>query len=245
VNQYTDMSHERDLYMRLVQSEKLAAVGLLAGNIAHELNNPLSGISALSQILQTEMEPTHPHVADLIEIEKAAERCQLIIKNLLNFSQPSQSDELEEVNLNELINSTLPLLKTALRTQNLQSYFQEPLPFTCVQPSQLQQVIFNLVNNACQAMTTSGGALTIKTWSEGRYSCFSVTDTGPGIPEDIQNRIFEPFFTTKEVGMGTGLGLSVSRSIIEKFGGELTLSSAMGQGTTFTVSLPSGTIGAS
>jgi two-component system NtrC family sensor kinase len=240
VNHYIDVSHERELYMRLVQSEKLAAVGLLAGNIAHELNNPLSGIRALAQILQKELPVTDPHGTDLLEIEKAAIRCQQIIKNLLNFSEPS-SDHLEEVNVNEVVESTLPLLKTALRMQSLHTYFDEKVGSIKFQISQLQQVIFNLINNACQAMS-NGGVLTIKTWREGGAVCISVSDTGPGIPEDIQKRIFEPFFTTKGAGAGTGLGLSVSKNIVEKCGGQLKLISTVGQGTTFTVMIPSGTL---
>ncbi len=236
VNYYYDTTHERDLYLKLVQSEKLAAVGLFAGNIAHELNNPLSGIRALTQIMQSEIETTNPFLTDIHEIEKAAIRCQQIIKNLLSFSEPS-NDSFEEVNLNDMIDSTLPLLKTALRLVNLRKYYDSNLGIVCIQSSQIQQVIFNLINNATQAMGQDG-TLTLRTWSEGRYSCFSIADTGSGIPIEIQERIFEPFFTTKGVGVGTGLGLSVSRSIIEKYEGKLSLESSMGRGSTFTVYLP-------
>lgn len=236
VNHYTDISRERDLYMKLVQSEKLAAVGLLAGNIAHELNNPLSGIGAMAQVIQSEMSGTDPHREDLKEVERAAGRCQQIIRNLLNFSAPS-NDQQENADINDIIESTIPLLKTALRTQSFQTFYEKNLPNVLVPPSQLQQVFFNLINNACQAMP-GGGVLTIRTWKEGAFVCASVSDTGPGIPEDIQQRIFEPFFTTKEVGLGTGLGLSVSRSIIEKYEGQLKLRSQPGEGTTFTVMLP-------
>jgi signal transduction histidine kinase/FixJ family two-component response regulator len=237
VNHYTDISHERELYLKLVQSEKLAAVGLLAGNIAHELNNPLSGIRALAQFLKVQTETASSQHADLDEIEKAAIRCQNIIKNLLNFSEPSQKAP-SPTNINDLVESTLPLLKTALRNQNVQTHYGKNLPLVSVQPSELQQVIFNLINNACQAMA-NGGVLTIKTWSEGKGVCFSIADSGPGIPQDLRERIFEAFFTTKGVGTGTGLGLSVSRSIVEKWGGQLRLTSELGAGTVFTVSLPS------
>jgi signal transduction histidine kinase len=236
VNHYTDISHERDLYLKLVQSEKLAAVGLLAGNIAHELNNPLSGIRALAQYLKTEVEAHSNHHADLDEVEKAAVRCQQIIKNLLNFSEPGQEQDLQ-VDLSELVQSTLPLLKTALRNQNLHTYFGKNLSPVKLQPSQMQQVIFNLINNACQAMA-QGGVLTIKTWQQGNDIFLSIEDSGPGIPLELHQRIFEPFFTTKSAGSGTGLGLSVSRSIVEKFGGELNLKSEIGVGTTFTCTLP-------
>ena len=240
VNHYTDVSHERDLYLKLVQSEKLAAVGLLAGNIAHELNNPLSGIRALAQLLKSEVEESGSHFSDLDEVEKAAVRCQQIIKNLLNFSEPSKKDN-EPFDINDLIQTTLPLLKTVLRNQNVQTYYGDKLSKVSGQPGQFQQVIFNLINNACQAMA-GGGDLVIKTWQEGSYVHFSIADSGPGVPEELQQRIFEPFFTTKGVGTGTGLGLSVSKSIIEKFGGQLELESQLGNGTVFTVSVPSGKV---
>jgi two-component system NtrC family sensor kinase len=236
VNHYNDITTEKDLYLKLVQSEKLAAVGLLAGNIAHELNNPLSGIRSLSQILQTEIPSTSSHAADLLEIEKAAIRCHQIIKNLLNFSEPS-GDQVERIDINELISSTMPLLKTAVRNVNLHMHLDKKPVFVNVQPSQLQQVMFNLINNACQAMSV-GGTLELKSWSEGSMGCFSVRDTGPGISEELQKRVFEPFFTTKDAGSGTGLGLSVSRSIIENYKGELSLTSVVGQGTIFKVMLP-------
>jgi signal transduction histidine kinase len=197
----------------------------------------LSGISALAQLLKSETEASSSHHADLDEVEKAAIRCQQIIKNLLNFSEPSTEYE-EDVDINDLISMTMPLLKTNLRNQNVQTYFAQGLEKVKLQPSQIQQVIFNLVNNASQAMST-GGVLTIKTWQSKTGVCFSIADSGPGIPPELHQRIFEPFFTTKGVGTGTGLGLSVSRSIVEKLGGQLTLESKMGEGTVFTVVLPS------
>ncbi len=236
VNHYTDISRERELYMKLVQSEKLAAVGLLAGNIAHELNNPLSGLRAMSQVLKNEIPVGTPHHQDLDEIEKAAVRCQDIIKNLLNFSEAPQA-ALLSANINEVVTSTIPLLKTALRHQSLQVHLGEDLPLIKTQSSELQQVFFNLLNNACQAMP-SGGTITIKTWAKRNNVFISFTDSGPGMSPEIQDRVFEPFFTTKEVGVGTGLGLSVSRNIVEKHGGEMVLKSELGKGTSFVISFP-------
>jgi two-component system NtrC family sensor kinase len=146
-------------------------------------------------------------------------------------------DKVERIDINELISSTMPLLKTAVRNVNLHMHLDKKPVFVNVQPSQLQQVMFNLINNACQAMSV-GGTLELKSWSEGSMGCFSVRDTGPGISEELQKRVFEPFFTTKDAGSGTGLGLSVSRSIIENYKGELSLTSVVGQGTIFKVMLP-------
>lgn len=236
INYYTNLSQEKRLYMKLVQSEKLAAVGLLAGNIAHELNNPLAGIRTLSQLLLSDLSEGEGYYQDLKEVEVAAARCQGIITNLLSFSD-SGSVRIESVNMNNLVDNTLPLLKTALRNHNLQMFQGENLPLVQVNSSELQQVIFNLVNNACQAMD-AGGIITIKTWSDGENVMVSVEDSGPGIPEELHGRIFESFFTTKNVGEGTGLGLSVSRSIIEKYGGRLDLTSQVGEGTKFSIVFP-------
>jgi signal transduction histidine kinase len=236
VNHYMDVSGERELYMRLVQSEKLAAVGGLAGNIAHELNNPLSGIRAMAQVLRGELGASDPHGADLGEIENAAVRCQDIIRNLLGFSQ-AEGQAKQEFDLNALIERTLPLLKTALRQHSVQVLLMPDLKHAYGQPGQIQQVIFNLINNASQAMTLPG-TLTLRTWEEGAMIGFSVSDTGPGIPPEIRERIFEPFFTTKSAGVGTGLGLSVSRNIVEKAGGVMRLESFAESGSTFSVLLP-------
>jgi len=241
VNHYTDVSRERELYFKLVQSEKLAAVGLLAGNIAHELSNPLTGIKALAQILQGQFDQTDSAHQDLIEVEKASERCQQIIRNLLSFSQAREAAAQLSVNVNEAVQQTLPLLKTALRFQNVQTYFAENPPLVEIQLSELQQVIFNLIHNAAQAMP-EGGNLTITTSVVDDRVNIAVNDTGQGIPPELLHRIFEPFFTTKGAGVGTGLGLSVCRSILEKYKGELKVESEHGQGSTFTISLPFGTI---
>lgn len=236
VSHYLDISEERDLFMKLVQSEKLAAVGLLAGNIAHELNNPLSGIRALAQLIQTEIDKSDTRWGDLHEVELAAQRCQDIIKDLLYFSQ-SPSQQLIMVSLNDIVKKTIPMLKTSMRSHNLHLHLSENVPPTMLAAGLIQQVLFNLINNACQAMP-EGGRLTIESGRKRKKLWVSISDTGKGIPVEIQSKIFEPFFTTKKAGVGTGLGLSVSRSIIEKLGGELTFESKPGEGTTFRVEFP-------
>lgn len=243
INYYSDITDARKLYSRVVQNEKLGAIGLLAGNIAHELNNPLTGIRSLAQVLLHEIpeKGNEQTVADLTEVEKAAQRSQIIIKNLLDFSKSDDSEALQLVPMNEVVEKTLPLLKTAMRNHSSEIELQEGSDFVRVKLPLLQQVFFNLVNNACQAMP-GPGKVSIRTRTESKagsaWAVLEVADTGPGIPEPVLNHIFEPFFTTKEEGKGTGLGLSMSQSIVEKFGGSIEVKSEVDKGTCFYVYLP-------
>lgn len=239
VNQYVDITESRELYLKVLQSEKMGAIGKLAGHIAHELNNPLTGLRSLAQVLLQETPPGETLHADLVEIEKAASRSQKIIKNLLEFSQ-NESQPQVLISVDEIVEKTLPMLKTALRSHRFNLHLQAREALVEAEPHLLQQVVFNLVNNACQAMKDPG-TLTITTEvSAGtpRHVEFRVSDTGPGIPKEIQKKIFEAFFTTKKEGLGTGLGLSMSKSIVERFGGTIQFESEKGKGTVFCISLP-------
>lgn len=239
VNQYVDITESQELYLKVVQSEKMGAIGKLAGHIAHELNNPLTGLRSLSQVLIQETTPGEALHSDLIEIEKASLRSQRIIKNLLEFSH-SESQPQSLVTVDEIVEKTLPLLKTALRSHRFQLKLQSKEALVEVEPHLLQQVVFNLVNNACQAMKEPG-TLSISTQvanGNPRTVELKIGDTGPGIPPDIQDKIFEAFFTTKKEGIGTGLGLSLSKSVIERFGGKIHFDSSPATGTTFFINLP-------
>ncbi|UOE99858.1 ATP-binding protein [Bdellovibrio reynosensis] len=236
VNQYVDITQSRELYLRMLQSEKMGAIGMLAGNIAHELNNPLTGLRALAQVLLQEAPQDGNLHSDLIEIEKATARSQRIIKNLLDFSK-GEDQPSEFISVDEVIERTLPMLKSALRTHRLEVDLQTLNITVSVDSHLLQQVVFNLINNACQAMKDPG-RLRVTTRLDGGKVLVDIEDTGPGIPADIQRRIFEPFFTTKKEGHGTGLGLSMSKSIIEKFGGTIQFRNVEPHGTCFTIVLP-------
>jgi len=250
INHYVDVTAARELHSRMVQSEKMAAIGLLAGNIAHELNNPLTGIRSLSQVLLTELPENGTIRDDVSEVEKAAERSQKIIENLLDFSKGGTDQEQQRISLNEIVRRTLPMLKTAMREHRSEILLSEEEVDVRVEPHLMQQVVFNLVNNACQAMEEPG-TITIETGiaseseseSESerdgtRWSTLVVKDTGHGIAPEIIDSIFEPFFTTKKEGQGTGLGLSMSQSVIRKFGGDIRVRSQPGEGSEFTVRLP-------
>lgn len=242
INHYVDVTNSRALHSRLVQSEKMAAIGLLAGNIAHELNNPLTGIRSLAQILGTELESGSQVAEDIKEVERAAERSQKIIENLLDFSRGGTEEKQVRVSLNDIVNRTLPMLKTAMREHRSEIHLSEKSAMVRVEPHLMQQVVFNLVNNACQAMKEPGTITVETTVNEdavmGNWFELHIKDTGDGIPPEIIDNIFEPFFTTKSVGEGTGLGLSMSQSIIQKFGGQILVESSPGQGSEFIVRLP-------
>lgn len=236
VNQYVDVTQSRDLYLRMLQSEKLGAIGLLAGNIAHELNNPLTGLRSLAQVLIQEVQDKKELANDLLEIEKAASRSQQIIRNLLEFSTGTQQ-KVKQITMDEIVTKTMPMLKTVMRMHRQFLELDAESELIEVEPHLIQQVVFNLVSNACQAMKDPG-TLTIRTRAENQVVILEVADTGPGVPVELREKIFEPFFTTKKEGLGTGLGLSLTKKIIENFGGKIELISEVGRGSLFRVSLP-------
>ncbi|HCJ66366.1 MAG TPA: hypothetical protein DHV62_03335, partial [Elusimicrobia bacterium] len=225
---------------KLIQSEKLAALGQLAGGAAHELNNPLSGILGFAQILINEIPNDIPWKNDLKEIEKSAQRCKKIIASLLSFSRQSQFD-FKPANVNEVIEETLKLCEHQITLANVKivrNYAQNS-PFINASTSHLQQVFLNIIVNAQQAMP-KGGTLTINTYFREPDSIeISFIDTGIGIEKENLKHIFEPFFTTKEVGKGTGLGLSVSHGIIQKHQGNIRVESeGKDKGAKFVITLP-------
>lgn len=234
---FRDETRSVKLKSQMAQIEKMSAIGQLAGHIAHELNNPLTGIRSLTQILMRDPSVSSQVRGDLSEVERAAQRCQSIINNLLEFSRGGLTRKSEKLDLNQLVERTLPLLKSVLgRLRSNVDLCAEPL-WVKVEPHLMQQVIFNLVNNACQAIPGKG-SVEVKTSREGSRAVLEVRDSGHGIPESIRELIFEPFFTTKNEGEGTGLGLSLSRDFIRQFGGEIECESELNRGSIFRVRLP-------
>ncbi len=237
-NQYINNTEEKHMYLKIIQNEKIGAIGQLAGHIAHELNNPLSGLKSLSQIVLSETNPQSQIHLDLLEVEKAALRSQKIIKNLIEFSQPGKGELLEE-KLDEIIERTLPLLKSSLRPYRQNLSLNASHALVKLEPQLLQQVIFNLVNNACYALKgVEKGEVKIATYLEKDFAVINIADNGPGINQENLDKIFSPFYTTKKEGEGTGLGLSLSKSIIERFGGQLSVVSQPSCGASFFIKLP-------
>ena len=232
---YIDRSNERQLYSRILQSEKLSAIGALAGNLAHELNNPLTGIRSLAQLLIVEPNLGDQLTQDLVEIEKAAERSQKIITNLIDFARGSRRDEL--VKVDDLIQKTLSLLKSALRHHRLTISLAANKSLINIEPQLFQQVIFNLVHNACQAMEDVGD-VAIQSYVRKNQVLIEVIDSGPGISDQLKVKIFDPFFTTKSEGQGTGLGLFLVKQIIEKYKGHIEVKDQKPHGVRFVISFP-------
>ena len=228
---------------QLIQAEKMSALGQLAGGLAHEINNPLSGILGLTQLVLENTPKDSQNYADLKEIEKAVFRCKKIIVSLLSFSRQEKT-HMEPVSINEAIEETLTLCARQMELKHIKIVRQlaPGLPLVNADFQQLMQVFLNIFTNARDAMA-DGGELTIatsllKTPAGSGMLMTAITDTGAGIPPGIIDRIFDPFFTTKPVGKGTGLGLSVCIGIIDRHNGAIKAHSAPGKGTTFTISLP-------
>ena len=221
-------------------ASRLAAVGEMAAGIAHEINNPLTGVVALSQLMLEAGVP--PEMKDDMEaISSEGQRAANVVKNLLAFAR-SHTLSAQPVEINGIITQVLNLRAYEHRVNNIEvvTHFAAGLPEIIADHFQLQQVFLNIVLNAEQAMIElrGRGNLVVSTEQLGDIIRVSFTDNGPGVPPDIINRIFDPFFTTKEVGKGTGLGLSICYGIVTKLGGRLYARSQPGQGATFVIELP-------
>jgi signal transduction histidine kinase len=225
----------------LIQSAKLATIGQVTAGLAHEVNNPLNNISLTAEVLLEEL-PADGEVAtrEMVgEILAQTERAREVVQNLLVFIRMAKTTEPVVMDLVQITEDSIGLLKNQIRLSQIQvetDFSREPLR-TKGFPSQIEQVLVNIMLNAIQAMAL-GGSLTVRVLArpEERLGVVEIGDTGPGISAEDKKRIFDPFFTTKSDG--TGLGLSVSYSIIEKHEGNITLESEPGRGTIFRVALP-------
>jgi len=225
---------------QLVQSEKLAAIGQLAAGVAHELNNPLTGIMGFSQMVLEGDGLSKQQREDVESIFTQSKRCRDIILNLLQFSKRREFKK-EPIQIAPLLETTLQLVKYEFSSSgiDMSTEFQENLSPVWGDPSQLQQVFLNLITNAKHALEKKEPArLTIQLRQTSDKVILSFKDTGCGIPKENLGKIFDPFFTTKPVGKGTGLGLSISYGIIQEHQGTLRVESQEGEGSTFVIELP-------
>ncbi len=230
----------------VARAEKLAAVGRLAAGVVHEINNPLATISACAESLEARVNEGafdgSPALEDLRDylglIRSEAFRCKSITMGLLDFSRTRMSDHVT-IDLADVIRSAARLLSHQKRTSAVEFQLEiaEDLAYVSGDPGQLQQAIIALAANSLDAMSDSGGLLTIRAQNDADKVVLEVSDTGIGIPQENLTKIFEPFFTTKEIGRGTGLGLAVCYGILTEHGGTLNVQSTVGTGTTFTITL--------
>ncbi len=231
------MEELKQTQAQLVQSTKLAAIGELAANIAHEINNPLTSVLGFASFLAERLEPGAPTLEELQLIQEEAARARDIVRDLLQFSR--QSDFMPAMtDINVVVEQVVAMLRRqgALDRIEVTEEYGEHLGLVEVDVSRMKQVFLNIVNNAVYAMP-DGGALTIRTSTVGEFLHVDFTDSGTGIESDNLQRIFDPFFTTKPDVSGTGLGLSVSLGIVQSHGGTIEVVSELGKGSTFTVKL--------
>jgi PAS domain S-box-containing protein len=230
----------QETHLQLVSSEKMASLGKLAAGIAHEINNPLGGILIYSSLMIEDLPQDDPKRGDLSRIVQEAGRCKEIVKSLLEFARQTEP-KMEPTDINRAITEGLFFLENQALFHNVRiiKKLDPVLPFVKGNASQLKQVFMNIIVNAAEAIHGSG-TLTITTspTPDRKFVLVEFTDTGEGIPEENLSRIFDPFFTTKDIGKGTGLGLATSYGIVEEHGGKIGVKSKVGEGTTFTIELP-------
>lgn len=250
---FLDTTEQKNLEEQFAQSQKMQAVGQLAGGVAHDFNNLLTAMIGFCDLLLSRHGPGDPSFADIMQIKQNANRAANLVRQLLAFSR-RQTLQPKIINITDALAEMSNLLRRLIGEKiDLKVSHGRDVGLVKVDPGQLDQVIINLVVNARDAMAGEGGTLTVQTSTEiideptatgtevippGDYIGIKVTDTGIGIPKENLTRIFEPFFSTKQRGEGTGLGLSTVYGIVKQTGGFIAVNSEEGKGTTFTIYLP-------
>ena len=223
---------------RMIQSEKMVAIGKLAAGVAHEINNPLTGVLTNSSLMLEDLPDDHPWREDLQTIVSETLRCRRIVKGLLDFARQTKPQR-SLFDMNQVVEDVLALVRnqTTFRNVRVVNQLHPNLPSVLADADQMRQVVLNVVLNAAEAMS-QGGELRVSSALDTPHRSIEVriADTGPGIPDEVRSRVFEPFFTTKKTG--TGLGLAVAYGIMERHQGELRIDTSRGQGTMFTIRLP-------
>jgi len=235
-----DVTTEKKLEQQIIQSERLAAMGQMIGGFAHELNNPLTSILGMTELLQ-DHEVADNTRKQLVSMHQQARRAAEIVQNLQYFARPPAPGR-SPVNLGELVQRTLHLQAYPLRKSNITvDFLPEPgLPPVMADPNQLMQVFLNLILNADQAIRESRekGTIRIRMGRTAENVWVMFQDDGPGIAADVLPHIFDPFFTTRRPGRGTGLGLSICKTLLREHSGNIEASTAQGGGAVFTITLP-------
>ncbi len=229
----------QQMQAQLARSEKLSSLGQMAAGIAHEINNPMTGILLYANLISADKQFSPLLKEDIKVVIRETERCAAIVRQLLDFSRETKPESHWSA-LNDIIEAALSLLEQQLLFRNIiiERNFKQNIPDIFVDPWQLEQVFINIILNAGQSMYEAGSIrITTGITSDKSFVFAEITDSGCGISRETLNRIFDPFFTTKEDG-GTGLGLSVSYGIINNHGGDINVTSEVGIGTTMTIKLP-------
>ncbi|MFP4083282.1 MAG: ATP-binding protein [Desulfonatronovibrio sp.] len=232
-----DITHRTEMEMRLQQSEKLATIGELSTYIAHEIRNPLFAIGGFANSLLRNPELDEASQEKIKIILQESKRLDRILKNMINFSRPTKSEE-SEINVNDVIMDILQLFRLGCQEQKIKTEtdLDHAIALARGNPELIKQCLINLIKNSIEAMP-EGGNLTLSTSMKDEYIMIKVRDTGKGIPREIREKVFNPFFTTKK-GEGAGLGLAMTKKIIDDMGGRLELFSQENSGTTVVLYLP-------
>jgi two-component system NtrC family sensor kinase len=234
-----DVSERVAMENALREKDRLAALGMLAAGVAHEVNTPITGISSYAQMLLEETAPSDPHYEILKKVERQTFRASRIVNNLLEFARKRQNEP-KPVDLAPLVGESLDLLGDRMSKRRIEIRWSPPAEPVRVMgcDGELQQVLTNLISNAIDAMSDTGGRLAVDLEASGSLVTLKVADSGPGIPPEKLEMIFQPFYSTKLNRGGTGLGLSISYDIVRRHGGDLRVVSRPGEGACFLVELP-------
>jgi PAS domain S-box-containing protein len=222
---------------RLIQAEKMAAIGTMASGIGHEINNPLYAILGMAEAIRdgADLEPSRKYGRSIIT---QAKRIAEIVRNLTEYARPAEKHDLEPVNVNEKLGAATAMARRSLLSDHVQINLDlGPVPGIRAKSEDIQQALFNVIRNAIQAME-AGGILDIRSCTESDQAVIRIRDTGTGIAAEHLKRIFDPFFTTKGPDAGDGLGLFIVRQIVEKYGGTIALESEPNEGTVCTIQFP-------
>jgi PAS domain S-box-containing protein len=233
-----DVTEEQRLQEQLIQSEKLAGIGILASGVAHEINNPLSGIIGMAEASLEEEDITTIR-GYLTDILNCGQRISEIVKGLRSYCRIAKQEEHNLIDMNEVLEESLKMVRLALKTSSVEVVRKfQPVDKVVANLGEIQQVFTNLITNAFQAVDSKGGIITLSTRSLRDSVEVKMSDNGVGIPQTHLSQIFDPFFTTKNPGEGTGLGLNIVYRLVTKYGGTIDVESKEGLGTTFILRFP-------
>jgi len=248
VGRIAEADKEKEMMnQQVIETGKLASIGELASGIAHEINNPVAIMVEEAGWIQDLLEEEEFQKSDNLnefematkQIQAQGQRCKEITHKLLSFARKTDA-RVSDVQINDMVNELVELSSQRAKYGNatIKTNLQKDLPLIKISESEMQQVFFNLINNAIDAINRKDGIIDISTQLQDNNIIITVADNGSGIPRDNLARIFDPFFTTKPVGKGTGLGLSICYGIIKKLGGEIDVKSVLDMGTVFTIRIP-------
>jgi PAS domain S-box-containing protein len=233
-----DVTEEQRLHEQLIQSEKLAGIGILASGVAHEINNPLTGIIGMAEA-SLEEEDISTIKSYLTDILNCGQRISEIVKGLRSYCRVAKQEEQNPIDMNDVLEESLKMVRLAVKTSSVEVVKKfQPIDKVVANLGEIQQVFTNLITNAFQVMDGKGGIITLCTRSLRDSVEVKVSDNGMGIPQKHLSQIFDPFFTTKKTGEGTGLGLNIVYRIVTKYGGTIDVESREGLGTTFILRFP-------